>query len=114
MVRASFGGHHGGMEIQAQIPTTDTNHEQDTSGARPRRDAVRRFKRSRDDRVLGGVCGGIAEELGIDPVIVRIATVALVAAVGVGAIAYVAAWILMPLADAPATTAPSTARPAHA
>ena len=50
----------------------------------------RRIKRSRDDRMLGGVCGGIARHFDIDPVIVRIATVTLVCAVGVGAVAYLA------------------------
>jgi phage shock protein C len=71
---------------------------------------VTRIKRSRDDRMLGGVCGGIAKHLNLDPVIVRIATIALVCAVGAGAVAYVAAWILMPLDDDPATTAPAEAR----
>ena len=62
----------------------------------------RRIKRSRTDRMLGGVCGGIAEHFDLDPVLVRVATVALVCAVGAGAVAYVAAWILMPLDDEPA------------
>ena len=68
------------------------------------------IKRSRDDRMLGGVCGGIAKHLNIDPVIVRIATIALVCAVGAGAVAYVAAWVLMPLEDGPETAAPADAR----
>jgi phage shock protein PspC (stress-responsive transcriptional regulator) len=68
------------------------------------------IKRSRDDRMLGGVCGGIAKHLNIDPVIVRIATIALVCAVGAGAVAYVAAWVLMPLDDGPAAAAPADAR----
>jgi phage shock protein C len=72
------------------------------------------MKRSRDDRMLGGVCGGIAKHFDVDPVIVRIATVALVCAVGVGAVTYLAAWILMPLDDKPAATMPSAPRPAHA
>jgi phage shock protein C len=68
-----------------------------------------KIMRSRDDRMLGGVCGGIAEHFDIDPVIVRIATIALVCAVGAGAVAYVAAWILMPLDDRPAASTPSNA-----
>ena len=71
---------------------------------------VTRIKRSRDDRMLGGVCGGIAKHLNIDPVIVRIATIALVCAVGAGAVAYVAAWVLMPLEDGPEPAAPADAR----
>ena len=71
---------------------------------------VTHIKRSCDDRMLGGVCGGIAKHLNIDPVIVRIATIALVCAVGVGAVAYVAAWVLMPLEDDPAPAAAPDAR----
>jgi phage shock protein C len=74
----------------------------------------RRIFRSRDDRMLGGVCGGIARHLDIDPVIVRIATVALVCAVGAGAVAYVAAWILMPLDESAAAPMPPAPRAAHA
>jgi phage shock protein C len=72
-----------------------------------------RIKRSRDDRMLGGVCGGIAKHFDLDPVLVRVATVALVCAVGAGAVAYVAAWILMPLDDAPAATPPASVTPSH-
>ena len=74
----------------------------------------RRITRSRDDRMLGGVCGGIARHLDVDPVIVRIATVALVCAVGAGAVAYLAAWILMPLDEQSAAPMPSGPRAAHA
>src|SRR5919206_204166 len=48
--------------------------------------APRRLHRSADDRVLTGVAGGIAEHLGVDPVLVRLAFVALAAlALAVGA-----------------------------
>ena len=69
------------------------------------------MKRSRADRMLGGVCGGIAAYFdGLDPVIVRVATVALVFAGGIGVAPYLAAWILMPLDDgARATVAPTPA-----
>lgn len=59
----------------------------------------RRLYRSRDERVVGGVCGGLAEYFGIDPLIVRIITVALVFAGGAGFLAYLAAWLLVPDAD---------------
>src|SRR3954468_11158613 len=102
MVAGRSGGDHGPMETRHPSSTT-------TDTTRPTR-----ITRSGDDRILGGVCGGIARHLDIDPVIVRIATVALVCAVGVGAVAYVAAWILMPLDDRPAALTPSARRPAHA
>ena len=59
----------------------------------------RRLYRSRDERVVGGVCGGLAEYFGIDPLIVRIITVGLVFAGGAGFLAYLAAWLLVPEAD---------------
>ncbi|MGH9279246.1 MAG: ATP-binding protein, partial [Acidimicrobiales bacterium] len=56
-----------------------------------------RLTRSRHDRVLAGVCGGIAHATGIDPLVVRLIAVALVLFGGAGAIAYGAAWLLLPL-----------------
>jgi len=59
----------------------------------------RRLYRSRDERLVGGVCGGLAEYFGIDPLIVRIVTVGLIFAGGAGFLAYLAAWLLVPDAD---------------
>jgi phage shock protein PspC (stress-responsive transcriptional regulator) len=56
----------------------------------------RRLYRSRDDRMIAGVCGGLARYFRIDPVIVRVAAVALVFAGGAGLLAYLAAWLLVP------------------
>jgi len=53
--------------------------------------------RSSTDKFLGGVCGGLARSLGIDPGIVRIALVLLVIFTKVGWIAYLVAWALLPL-----------------
>jgi len=55
-----------------------------------------RFTRSRGDRVLAGVCGGLGRALGIDPLVLRVATVALTVAGGTGALLYVVAWLLLP------------------
>ena len=56
--------------------------------------------RSRSDRVIAGVCGGVGARLGIDATIVRIAFVALALA-WVGVPLYLLAWILLPQAAAP-------------
>lgn len=61
--------------------------------------APKRLLRSRRDRVLGGVCGGLGEYFGVDTVLVRIVAVALALSGGVGFLAYVIAWIAIP--DAP-------------
>jgi signal transduction histidine kinase/phage shock protein PspC (stress-responsive transcriptional regulator) len=46
--------------------------------------------------VLGGVCGGLARATGLDPLIVRVAVVALTLAGGTGALVYVLAWLAIP------------------
>jgi phage shock protein C len=56
-----------------------------------------RLRRSRSDRMLGGVCGGVAADLDIDPALLRIGLVALtVLGFGAGAVLYAAVWILAP------------------
>lgn len=56
---------------------------------------TRRIYRSRDDRILGGVAGGFGKYLGVDPVLIRLALVALLFA-GVGFLLYIVAWIIIP------------------
>jgi phage shock protein PspC (stress-responsive transcriptional regulator) len=60
---------------------------------------VRRFRRSKTDRTFQGVCGGIAEALAMDPVIVRVLMVVLAFFGGAGIIVYGACWLLMPEDD---------------
>lgn len=55
-----------------------------------------RLYRSEDDKILGGVCGGIAEFYDFDPSIVRIATAAVVLGTGFGIFAYLLAWLIVP------------------
>ena len=57
----------------------------------------RPLTRRRDDRMIAGVCSGVADHIGLDPTLVRLLTVvAAVFSVGAVAVAYIAAWILMP------------------
>lgn len=59
---------------------------------------VHRYYRSSHSRMLGGVCGGLAESWRIDPTLVRLGLVALTFLTGGLAIpVYLAAWILLPL-----------------
>jgi signal transduction histidine kinase len=46
--------------------------------------------------VLSGVCGGVGRALGVDPIVLRVAIVALTIAGGTGALVYVVAWLLLP------------------
>ena len=52
--------------------------------------------RSRTNRVIGGVAGGIAAYTGLDSGIVRLITAVVVIFTGVGLVAYIAAWIILP------------------
>jgi phage shock protein PspC (stress-responsive transcriptional regulator) len=58
---------------------------------------MKRLYRSRDYRIIAGVCGGIGEYFGIDPVLIRIITIMLVIFGGGGLVAYLLAIIIIPL-----------------
>jgi phage shock protein C len=55
-----------------------------------------RLTRSESDKILAGVCGGIAVYLGIDSLLVRLAFVVLLFASGIGFPIYLILWIIMP------------------
>ena len=56
----------------------------------------RQLTRSRSDRMLGGVCGGIAKHWNVDPTLVRVGAVAGLLLWGATAVLYLAALLLMP------------------
>ena len=56
----------------------------------------KRLYRSRKEKMIGGVCGGLAEYFDIDPVFVRILFVVAVFAGGSGILAYIICWIIIP------------------
>ncbi len=56
-----------------------------------------RLYRSENDRILGGVCGGIAEVYHFDPSIVRlVALAAIFFGIGSPVLAYLVAWVIIP------------------
>jgi phage shock protein PspC (stress-responsive transcriptional regulator) len=75
----------------------------------------RDIRRSRRDGILGGVCAGIADATGLDPLVLRIAVVAVTLLTGgAGVVAYLAAWVLIPRETAPQETAPQETTPPDA
>jgi signal transduction histidine kinase/phage shock protein PspC (stress-responsive transcriptional regulator) len=58
---------------------------------------LRVLERDPNDRVVAGVCAGIARYLSIDPLAVRVAFAAAAAAGGLGLVAYPLAWVVMPM-----------------
>jgi phage shock protein PspC (stress-responsive transcriptional regulator) len=61
------------------------------------------LERSRTDKIIAGVCGGIARRYGWDPMLVRIVYVlaSLFSAAFPGIIVYVVLWFLMPVEGTP-------------
>jgi phage shock protein PspC (stress-responsive transcriptional regulator) len=56
----------------------------------------KRLYRSRTDRVLGGVCAGLADYFGLDVVIIRLIVLALFLAGTIGLWPYLILWIVVP------------------
>jgi len=56
----------------------------------------KKLYRSRKNSMIGGVCGGLGEYLNVDPTIMRLVAILLVFANGIGLLAYIIAWIIIP------------------
>ena len=59
-------------------------------------DMAKRLTLSTTDKKIGGVCAGVAQYFDIDPLIVRIIWLVLAVCYGVGLIAYLICWFLLP------------------
>ncbi|MFN2594710.1 MAG: PspC domain-containing protein [Actinomycetota bacterium] len=70
-------------------------------GLKPHARARGPFARSRNNRIIAGVAAGIAERLGVDPVVIRLSFVVLAAAGGVGVVGYLVAWLIAPERETP-------------
>jgi len=57
----------------------------------------KRLFRSRTERMLGGVCGGLADFLNLDPTIVRLIFIAATLIGGPGIVVYLILWLITPL-----------------
>ncbi len=69
---------------------------------------LRELRRDPGNGILGGVCEGIGRHVGIDPLLVRVVFAATTLASGLGLVAYLLAWMLMPAvsgADRPVAAA---------
>lgn len=56
----------------------------------------RKLFRSRTNSMLAGVCGGLGEYLNVDPTIFRVVAVLLIFADGIGILAYLIGWVIIP------------------
>jgi len=57
---------------------------------------TRKLYRSRTDRKLAGVCGGLAQYFHLDPTLIRVLFVVLAVLGGSGLVLYLAMWIIVP------------------
>ncbi len=55
-----------------------------------------RLYRSKRNRMIAGVCGGIGEYFNVDPTFIRLLWVLFTFAYGSGVLAYIIAWIIIP------------------
>jgi signal transduction histidine kinase len=115
-VRSSWPRGRGRKErpISVTVPRPDSEPRGPAPGAPVAGGGAGRrhlFTRSRSDRVLVGVAGGLAELAGVDAVLLRLAFAVLTVASGLGVVLYLLAWALSaePDADA-AAVAPAPAR----
>ena len=76
--------------------------------------APKRLERSRSDKFLFGVCGGLARYLNVDPTLVRVLTVALTLFTGVPIIVYLVAAVVTPEENTGPTPPEHPPAPPHA
>lgn len=57
---------------------------------------MKRLTRPKNNKVIAGVCAGIANYFNIDPVLVRIIWLVLLLFFGIGLFAYLLLWVVMP------------------
>ena len=57
---------------------------------------TKRLYRSTKERILGGVCGGLGDYFDVDPTIIRLLWILFVLAYGMGVLAYLIAWFIIP------------------
>ncbi|WGL51751.1 PspC domain-containing protein [Nocardioides sp. BP30] len=77
---------------------TDAPHDPGpgTPAGAPASHHLGNLRRSRDDRHIAGVGGGLARHFQIDPIVVRVALVVLIFFGGAGLILYIGAWLFVP------------------
>lgn len=58
------------------------------------------LRRSRSDRILGGVCRGLADYFGVNTLLIRLLFIVITIAMGSGVLLYILLWVLIPQEDA--------------
>lgn len=61
----------------------------------------KRMQRSRSEKMVAGVCGGLAAYFAVDPTVVRVVFAAITVLGGAGVLLYLVLWAVMPLEPPP-------------
>jgi phage shock protein PspC (stress-responsive transcriptional regulator) len=107
-------------DVQEVISTMGDPNEIGGSSESPHKEqdvnyhTSRRIYRDPDNRMLGGVCSGLASYVNIDPTIMRLIFVALFLTFGVGFLAYIILWIVVPEAHTTAQKLEMRGEPVNA
>lgn len=78
---------------QATLNAGNAGNQQGAYSAIPK---AKRLYRDENNKVLGGVCGGLANYFGLDPVLIRVIFAVVALAFGTGILAYIILWIAVP------------------
>ena len=60
---------------------------------------MKKLYRSQENKIIAGVCGGVGEYLEVDPVLIRLVWGVLFLFGGIGLLAYLVAWMIIPSTD---------------
>ena len=77
-------------------PSEFGDPKSDSSEAQPRTEQQRHLYRSRKNRSIAGVCGGLAEYLGADVTLLRLVTLFMILFGGLSIWAYIILWVVIP------------------
>ena len=83
-------------QLEEETASEPQSKPASAAGAQAPPKGNKRLIRDESDKILGGVCSGLAAFLGIDPVIVRIITFLLIWAWGFGLLIYIVLWLVLP------------------
>jgi phage shock protein PspC (stress-responsive transcriptional regulator) len=86
-------------EEKNQQAGSNSEKKENTTGKESADKERKHLGRSKNDKMIGGVCGGLASYFNVDPIIIRIALILITLAWGAGLIVYLLLWALLPEND---------------
>lgn len=81
---------------QSQSSQSPIQQQTEIGKQQPTQPTYKKLYRSRDNKMIAGICGGLGQYFEVDPTVIRLVAAA-GALMGVGIIAYIVAWIIIPL-----------------